>query len=1402
MSTYVQEMFAVLFPIVVSSNAVSPETELHARDSALTFHGNDVIMRPLSANSMASAPVVRTSTLEDSQSLKPHRHQAPRRMSSYVLVSSEASENGLSASKLKGIVSANKAKATFNLSSTIVQELLELTIAVFEDQIFSRKEFPGLGLFMRVPPGFQEHQAYFETFILRNTLSQLGNHIKLNQKLLWEPRVLTNLARFAMHLSEGIYEGWFIDGAEDSLDFLAQILEYLQLTDVASIKSVRLCSQIIANIRTVLLRIVLLRLSELDEAASANATVAFLNKLAYWQTVLQPTEDSQIDQFRLLCYLLYIRLTGDNREISMASANLWRMLIVQKPEEISDILIQGGTANSATLIRGFQKIMEIDNEAFLSWANEHEPELDELLFYTISRSWDSFVAAENHRTVETAKARISKRRERLRVWESENTKRDEILRRHEGSTDHWRSNIYAAEDLKRQRAVQDQQDGQVFNVSTWEKMKQALKRPCGVFEERIDFKWQLDQTEGRNRMRMRLIPDKKGHPNDFQPKRRQSQGPSKARRSNTLRTKASVKSLSQLATPQKKIPSSPASPASITPSSAIIVTGAPKEEVEEEVEDEDEAEEEDDFEIVEGPADEAEEYEDKNRKVMRSLQRGDQVEQVHNVARIIGLEAIESLLILGKSYLYLLDSLFQRSDGEVVNAWQAPQEERDPYLQMISGREADNRPTSSMKVDYETRSWRWEDVLSISKRRFLFRDVAIELFFVDGRSYLLTAKTPSLRNELFQRLLAVATNVTDRTATASEDSWRIDAVRNPADETQNFGSKFTSVFASATANPATRRWIKGEISNYHYLMLINTMAGRTFNDLTQYPVFPWVIADYTSEELDLSDPRSYRDLSKPMGCQTAERQAEFRDRYQSFAEMGDQNAPPFHYGTHYSSAMIVTSYLIRLQPFVQSYLLLQGGSFDHPDRLFYSVEKAWASASRDNMTDVRELIPEFFYLPDFFANINGYDFGTRQGNGGTIDTVSLPPWANGDPRIFIAKNREALESEYVSQHLHQWIDLIFGHKQRGENALEATNVFHHLSYHGSKDLDTIEDPVERLATIGIIHNFGQTPNQVFQKVHPPREDTKPKIKRLDSAAENLTRLPFPVLEVHDRIGSLQYSTKHNQLLSTGTFRIHIGPVFDRYMEWGFIDDSVRFFTTDTKKLVGLFEHVHAGQLSCALFADSKTLVTAGNDCTVSIWTVISTPKMVDLQPRTTLFGHRRSVNALAVSRSFSALLSASSDGQVILWDLNRLELVRVLTFGKSVDCAKINDVTGTIMLCRGFQISIWTLNGDLMLEQDLFAEGDDNIFSCAFYEGSGSEYLERNLVFTGQRRGVVNVWNIAIRRGIFVLEHVKSMHHLDQAGFNVGAAITAILPMAQVVYTGDDDGRVVSFRAWNVSAIY
>lgn len=43
--------------------------------------------------------------------------------------------------------------------------------------------------------------------------------------------------------------------------------------------------------------------------------------------------------------------------------------------------------------------------------------------------------------------------------------------------------------------------------------------------------------------------------------------------------------------------------------------------------------------------------------------------------------------------------------------------------------------------------------------------------------------------------------------------------------------------------------------------------------------------------------------------------------------------------------------------------------------MFNSIKEAWLSASKHNMADVKELIPEFFYLPEFLVNSNHFDLG-------------------------------------------------------------------------------------------------------------------------------------------------------------------------------------------------------------------------------------------------------------------------------------------------------------------------------------------------------------------------------------------------------------------------------------------
>ena len=1392
-SRYTQELLFVLFPLLTGSDRLSAEMEIHSDKGALSFNGEAVKMRPHSNSQGERPPSVRSLNVDNGKRtpspMAPSRIEAPRRMSSFVFIKpAEGLTKGLSPHLSSSSKNDHGASMKINTTNALVESLMELAITLFIHQICHKEKFNGIGLFLKVPPGFQEHQAYFESYLLVNALSQLSSHLRLNQKLLVETRVLTNVSRYIQQLAEAVSEGWFIDGAQPLLDFAGEILEHLQEPEIASLKSVRLCSQSTNAIRIVFLKMTLWRLSALEEDASESDAAEFLRKMTYWQTILFSAENQEILFTKLICYLLYQKLVSNMKSVRLEAARLWRMVLVQKPTETATLLTYTMGSEQRHLSTGFMRLISMDDDDFLSWVDENRASLDSFFRNSLSKSWDDFINNENASAEVSYKSRVNKRRERLRQWQTEETTSDEFLHRYEVSTNHWRANVHAQERVKLQRAMQDHQENINHLHHLFSKAEKVMNQPDGHSQSTASQKWQLDETEALNRMRMRLIPDNTGQTGMFQSKRKFSER--RATQSLALNTTVPRLVSDDIMSPL------PGSPAVVTPgvtdgshdqndilrarrdstSNSQLLEGG--------------------FEMVEDPKeDEDGIIEDKNRKVMTSLQRGDMVQQLYNISRIVGLEACEGLLIVGRNCLYMQDNFFQRSDGEIVSVSQAPEDERDPYVQLISGKDVSLTRTKHSIGDQETRSWIWSEVLSISKRRFLLRDVSVEIFFTDGRSYLITCMSSKARDDLYKVVVDKAPHVHSTSGLATEDAWRLDTLRNPEEVPQSLGSKFGNLFNSTPTHAATKKWMRGEMSNFQYLMLVNTMAGRTFNDLTQYPVFPWVLADYTSEELDFNNPKTFRDFSKPMGCQTEGRAAEYRDRFQQFAEMGDHNAPAFHYGTHYSSAMIVSSYLIRLQPFVQSYLLLQGDSFDHADRLFDSIEKAWASASRENMSDVRELTPEFFYLPEFLSNTNKYDFGTKQATGEAVNDVQLPKWAKGDPHIFIAKHREALESPYVSQHLHEWIDLIFGYKQRGEAAIEATNVFQHLSYGGAKDLDKIDDQMERLATIGIIHSFGQTPYQVFPRQHPYKELDRAADSQLDSLVESLIRLPSVILKTNEKVATLTYSPMQERLLCSAPGKLNVSTNSDRYLQWGFADHSIRFFSSHSKRLLGLYENTHIGPVTSVTFVDSKTLVTAGMDCTIGIWTVNVAKDVVDIQSKQYLFGHRNAVTLLTASRVFSTLLSASSDGHALLWGLNRCNCIRTLVppGGPRIQAARISNVSGHILLCRGSKAELYTLNGHLLVEQKLCERNDEEITSCAFYEGTGNEYMERELIFTGHSHGVANVWALTtLSDGAWHLQLVKRLNHFDPSRPGEGglADITAILPMSRAVYTGDEEGNV------------
>lgn len=379
-------------------------------------------------------------------------------------------------------------------------------------------------------------------------------------------------------------------------------------------------------------------------------------------------------------------------------------------------------------------------------------------------------------------------------------------------------------------------------------------------------------------------------------------------------------------------------------------------------------------------------------------------------------------------------------------------------------------------------AWPLDILYDIQFRRYLLRRCALEFFFLGGSTVFLAFSGGEDFLDLQSKLLFKTILSQKPRILSAVSRPRLLKPRNILQE-----------------NRWTELWVNGGLSNFEYLMLLNTAAGRTYNDLAQYPIFPWVLVDYDSDELDLSNPAIFRDLTKPVGALNIERFKHIRERFDSFE---DEVIPKFMYGSFYSTPGGVLYFLIRLEPFTGAHVALQSGKFDHADRLFFSVKNTWDNCF-NSPADVKELIPELFYLPDIFSNSSNLPLGTRQ-DGETVSHVVLPPWCKGSASEFVRLHRAALESEYVSQNLHHWIDLIFGYKQRGSQAEEANNVFYYLTYEGSVDLDAIKDPVTRSAYESQIANFGQIPAQLFTAPHPARAYDGPSSDSLVQVAVNKT----------------------------------------------------------------------------------------------------------------------------------------------------------------------------------------------------------------------------------------------------------------------------------------------------------
>jgi len=407
-----------------------------------------------------------------------------------------------------------------------------------------------------------------------------------------------------------------------------------------------------------------------------------------------------------------------------------------------------------------------------------------------------------------------------------------------------------------------------------------------------------------------------------------------------------------------------------------------------------------------------------------------------------------------------------------------------------------------MRKGFKFYSFSYDRINEIFKRRFLMKNNSLEIFLRNGRDFYLCFNTDK-RDAIFLHFLNGISQYEKRGNSGNTTSSNKAQINNISSNQMNspncYFSRNGKIVLKKTKGKLQKNhkqivdykqiiediqdyWEKGVISNFNYLMILNTLAGRSYNDISQYLVMPWIIKDYSSEGLNLNNYETYRDLTRPIHAIDDNTYKNLSIKYN---EADDYDK--FHSGSHYSSPGFVCYFMIRLKPFSYISSEIQGGYFDIADRLFNNIKNLWEVNDK-----YQELIPEMFYFPELFINFNEFDFGTNQ-NYSDVNDVILPSWARNDPRLFAKMNKKALESSKISEKLSEWIDLIFGIKQQGKEAVKALNVFRPLCYEGKIDICKLEkrDQDDKMVEI---HDFGQVPIQLFNKHHNKKE------KHLNSAA--------------------------------------------------------------------------------------------------------------------------------------------------------------------------------------------------------------------------------------------------------------------------------------------------------------
>ena len=359
----------------------------------------------------------------------------------------------------------------------------------------------------------------------------------------------------------------------------------------------------------------------------------------------------------------------------------------------------------------------------------------------------------------------------------------------------------------------------------------------------------------------------------------------------------------------------------------------------------------------------------------------------------------------------------------------------------------------------------YKNIKEAINRTFAYVWISVEIFLKDGKSFLFNLFNEDLQYEFFEALKLKKVPIIKKV-----------------------GEYFRK-------EELAKKWKEEKITTYDYLLLLNKLSSRSYNDTNQYPVMPWLFLIEGKEKM--------RNFDLPISVQDESTQEPFLSKGKIHLTI-DQALVQ---ANHYSTSAYMCFYLMRANPFTNLMIRFQSNSFDVPDRQYFDIKQTINLCQ--NLSNNREMIPELYSMPEVYINLNYNDFG-KQKEGVRVHNITFEPYAE-DPFQFCYLIKDLMNNNIeINSQIHKWFDFIFGINQLGNYSsnknmsyqerenyriLRKFNIYSYgklFNYNKivleaqkhCRDNKSLFDDIK--TSINLVTNFGQCPYQLLTDIHPSK----------------------------------------------------------------------------------------------------------------------------------------------------------------------------------------------------------------------------------------------------------------------------------------------------------------------------